>query len=110
MSEKFFRACPECRKFFTSRDSFLAHKCMVHEFRDPVQQTYKQQIEEMTGTEDVPKSEYIPGGDAAKRNEQLQRSELKKKYISFLKGKGIDMSTERSFRKLEEAYKSNGGE
>ena len=34
---------------------------------------------------------------------------LRAHYIEYLKAKGIDMSTERSFRRLEEVYKENGG-
>ena len=34
---------------------------------------------------------------------------LRAHYIEFLKGKGVDMSTERSFRRLEEVYKEHGG-
>ncbi len=34
---------------------------------------------------------------------------LRAHYLEYLKTKGIDMSTERSFRRLEEVYKENGG-
>lgn len=34
---------------------------------------------------------------------------LRAHYLEYLKDKGIDMSTERSFRRLEEVYKENGG-
>ena len=34
---------------------------------------------------------------------------LRAHYIEYLKSKGVDMSTERSFRRLEEVYKENGG-
>lgn len=109
MNEKrFFRACPECKKFFTSRECFVSHKCMIQQEKDQKINSYIREISEQTSTEDVEKPN-IPVS-IERRNEQFQRNELKKKYISFLKDKGIDMSTERSFRKLEEAYRSNGGE
>lgn len=37
------------------------------------------------------------------------KAALRAHYIAFLKDKGIDMTTERSFRRIEEAYKENGG-
>lgn len=37
------------------------------------------------------------------------KAALRAHYLEFLKDKGIDLATERSFRKIEEAYKENGG-
>lgn len=37
------------------------------------------------------------------------KAALRAHYLAFLKDKGIDMTTERSFRRLEEVYKENGG-
>lgn len=37
------------------------------------------------------------------------KAALRAHYLAFLKDKGIDMTTERSFRRIEEAYKENGG-
>lgn len=37
------------------------------------------------------------------------KAALRSHYVAFLKSKGVDMTTERSFRKIEEAYQENGG-
>lgn len=41
--------------------------------------------------------------------DMTDKAALRAHYLAFLKDKGIDMTTERSFRRIEEAYKENGG-
>ena len=44
-------------------------------------------------------------------HEQMEdKRALRVRYLEFLKKKGIDMSGERSFKKIEAEYRKNGGE
>ena len=50
-----------------------------------------------------------PASDPPTAPDTIDKAALRAHYLEYLKTKGIDMSTERSFRRIEEAYKENGG-
>lgn len=50
-------------------------------------------------------------GREKRAHEQVEdRRALRVRYLEFLKKRGIDMSCERSFKKIEAEYRKNGGE
>lgn len=110
MSMKFFRACPTCNKFFYDPERFRNHKCFETSPEEKKLKEHFEEINSMTSSEDVETktNTYIP--PSTEKMEQDTKKELREKYLAFLKKKGIDLTYERSFRKIKEAYKANGGE
>ncbi len=92
--EKFFRLCPGCQQFFYSRNDFLSHHCAHAE-------------SEITGDHKKDGTVKIPRHSPDSEDKKEERRQLRKQYIGFLKKKGVHMESERSFKKIEEAYRKH---
>lgn len=108
MSEKFFRLCPNCNKFFYDREKFLNHGCMIGAEPELASDGYP---EDDDGEEVLEESEEsLPEAESRRTVKQNSQRAEREKMVDFLRKHGVDMRKERSFRKIKMEYeKMKGG-
>jgi len=104
MSERFFRLCPNCHRFFYDRDKFINHGCMKGaEILTSETGVFPEDDdgEEAVVELDDGISEPVETQRTQERNAKQAERE---KMIEYLRKRGVDMRGERSMRKIKKEY------
>ena len=100
---RFFRACPNCNKFFYDEQKFKNHEC-GKEMPEELKQYMAENHPVISEKEDVPARVAEPISDYNKHSEQMGKRGQKKEMLKVLKEHGIDTAGLLTFTAVEEVY------
>ena len=103
MSERFFKVCPVCNRFFYDREVFKKHGC-GEGIAESEPDAFPESDDGAEEAEDEPKAEVI--AERRRDRDVTRKTGERAMMLQYLKRRGIDMRGERSLRKIREAYEN----
>lgn len=100
---RFFRACPNCNKFFYDEQKFKNHEC-GKEMPEELKKYMAENHPVVSVKEDVPARVAEPVSDYSKHADQMNRRNRRKEMLKVLKEHGVDTTGLLTFTAVEEVY------